>query len=130
MNIFVYLGLAVGEIPPLMKQASNESNRLFFEVVADFEIFRYQLLSIFCCLKVNDNINYNFKDFNTISTCERIRNFLLKFFTGSKTLDEEPESKDNDQSEENNMVLRDLKKKMQILVVKTKTAKDMNDDSD
>ena len=62
-RVSLSLGLAVGEIPPLMKQASDNLNRLFYELVAICEIFRYRISWILCRSDVNDSIAYSHTKF-------------------------------------------------------------------
>jgi hypothetical protein len=129
--LFFYVGLAVGDIPPLMKQASDERNRVFFELVADFEIFRYQITSLFCCNASNDTVNYSFQDLNEQSTFDRLQHSLLKFFAGSAKKNDEADSDNDAQLEQQTHMLRNLKKQMQVLVEKTAAASQNYDpDSD
>ncbi|CAF4133303.1 unnamed protein product [Adineta steineri] len=122
------IGLAVGDIPPLMKQAADERNRLFFELVANFEIFRYQITSFPGCSKSNDTMNYNFQDLNDKSNFQRLIHWMSKFFLGSTNKNDEPDSDANEQIEQQTLVLRALRKQMQVLVEKTKTSSTNNDD--
>ena len=62
-NIFrANVGLAVGEIPPLMKQASDNRDRLFYQLVAICEVLRYRLMWILRRMDVNDAIAYSYRD--------------------------------------------------------------------
>lgn len=54
--------MAVGEIPPLMEQASNNLNKLFYELVAICEVFRYRVLWILRRSDMNDAIAYTYQD--------------------------------------------------------------------
>lgn len=130
--MFVFnIGLAVGDIPPLMKQAGDERNRLFFELVANFEIFRYQISPLFPCWKSNDTINYTFQDLNVKNSFQQVKNSILKFFSGSADLSDQSESNNEDQIEQQTIMLRSLKKQMEVLLDKTKTSTNNYDgDSD
>ncbi|CAM4771714.1 unnamed protein product [Rotaria magnacalcarata] len=88
-NIFVYEfledqltvnqwngGLAVGEIPPLMKQASDNLNRLFFELVVVCEIFRYRIIWILRRGNVNDAIAYSYQNLDKKKWYERFEQWL------------------------------------------------------
>jgi len=111
----------VGDIPPLMQQASDERNRLFFELVADFEIFRYQIASFLCCYTSNDAMNYSFQDLNDNSNYQRFKRWMLEFFSGSVNKNDQSDSDIEDQLEQQTAMLQILKKQMKVVVEKTKT---------
>ncbi len=117
----------MGDIPPLMQQASDERNRLFFELVADFEIFRYQIASIRCCYTSNDAMNYSFQDLNDKSKFQRLKRWMLKFFSGSANKNDQSDSNTEDQLEQQTLMLQSLKKQMQVVVEKTKTSSKIYD---
>ncbi len=121
----------MGDIPPLMKQATDERNKLFFELVANFEIFRYHLTSFLCCYTANDTMNYSFQDFNERSTFQRFTRQLSKFFLGSSNKNDESDSTTDDQIEQQTLMLRSLRRQMQVLVEKIKNSStNYDDDSD
>ena len=72
------LGLAVGEIPPLMKQASDNRNRLFYELVAICEVFRYRIIWILRRNDVNDTIAYSHQNLEKKKWHERLAKCLAK----------------------------------------------------
>ncbi len=118
----------MGDIPPLMKQAADERNRLFFELVANFEIFRYQITSFLCCKTSNDTMNYNFQDLNEKSNFQRLKHWMSKFFLGSANKNDESDSDTDDQMEQQTMMLRSLRKQIQVLVEQTKILSPNDDD--
>ncbi|CAF1438206.1 unnamed protein product [Adineta ricciae] len=65
------IGLAVGEIPPLMKQATDDRNRLFYELVAICEVLRCRLMWILRRTDVNDTIAYSYRDLYKKTCFER-----------------------------------------------------------
>ncbi|CAF3297925.1 unnamed protein product [Rotaria socialis] len=69
-------GLAVGEIPPLMKQASDNRTRLFFELVVVCEIFRYRIIWILRRGNVNDAIAYSYQNLDKKKWYERFEQWL------------------------------------------------------
>lgn len=71
------IGLAVGEIPPLMKQASDNLNRLFFELVVVCEIFRYRIIWILRRGNINDAIAYSYQNLGKKKWNERLEQWLL-----------------------------------------------------
>ena len=121
----------MGDIPPLMQQASDERNRVFFELVADFEIFRYQIASLFHCYTSNDTVNYSFQDLNEKSYFQKLKYSVSKFLSGSGDKNDKSDSNTEEQLEQQTMMLRKLKKQMQVLVEKTAITPTNNDgDSD
>jgi hypothetical protein len=70
--------LAVGEIPPLMKQASDNLNRLFYELIAICEVFRYRIIWILRRSDVNDAIAYCYQDLDKKKWYERLGRWLMK----------------------------------------------------
>jgi hypothetical protein len=125
------IGLAVGDIPPLMVQAADERNRLFFELVADLEIFRYWMTSVSCFSKSNDAMSYSFQDLNTKSIYDRFEYQILKFFSGSGKRDDQSDTNTEDQLEQQTVMLKSLKKQMKVFVEKTKNpSNNYEDDSD
>src|SRR5690349_3983084 len=73
-----FIGLAVGEIPPLMKQAMDHRNQLFFELVADCEIFRYQIARFLSRHHLNDTIAYSYRDLDPKKWYNQFKRWLLK----------------------------------------------------
>ncbi|CAF4522440.1 unnamed protein product [Rotaria socialis] len=73
---FQSAGLAVGEIPPLMKQASDNRTRLFFELVVVCEIFRYRIIWILRRGNVNDAIAYSYQNLDKKKWYERFEQWL------------------------------------------------------
>lgn len=64
------LGLAVGEIEPMMKSAKNHRLDRLYELTADLEIIKYGLsyLFTFCCIKYKTSVvHYNKQDLTTKS---------------------------------------------------------------
>ncbi len=118
----------MGDIPPLMQQASQERNRLFFELVAHFEIFRYQMGSILCCRTSNDAMSYSFHDVNDKKSIEHLKNKILKFFVGLASKDDQGEADTEEQLGQQTIMLKKLKKQMQVVVEKTKNSSTKNDD--
>lgn len=84
------IGLAVGEIPPLMKQASDNLNKLFYELVAVCEIFRYRILWLICRSDVNDAIAYSYQGLEKKKWYERLRQWLMKRCSRSKPIADYP----------------------------------------
>ncbi len=120
--------MAVGDIPPLMKQASDERNRLFFDLVADLEIFRYQITSLICCYKSNDTMNYNFQDFNEKSNFQQLKRWISKLLSSLSNTDDESDSNTENQLAQQTFMLRNLRKQMKVLVEKTAAQTTNNDD--
>ncbi len=118
----------MGDIPPLMQQASQERNRLFFELVGNFEIFRYQMGSILCCRTSNDAMSYSFHDVNDKKSIEHLKNKILKFFVGLASKDDQGEADTEEQLGQQTIMLKKLKKQMQVVVEKTKNSSTKNDD--
>ena len=118
----------MGDIPPLMEQAADERNRLFFGLVADLEIFRYWMTSAPCFPKSNDAMSYSFQDLNTKSTYERFEHKILKFFSGSGKRDDQSDGNTEDQLEQQTVMLKSLKKQMKVFADKTKSSSNNNDD--
>ncbi len=112
----------MGDIPPLMEQASDERNRLFFELVADFEIFRYQITSSLCCSTSNDAMSYSFQDLNRNSIYEKWKHRILEFFSGSSKESDQSDANTEDQLEQQTVMIKSLKKQMKIFVENTKTS--------
>ncbi len=110
----------MGDIPPLMEQASDERNRLFFELVADFEIFRYQMASFLCCSTSNDAMSYSFQDLNSKTIYEQVEDQILKFFSGSSKKNDQSDANTEDQLEQQTVMIKGLKKQMKIFVEKSK----------
>lgn len=76
--LFFWIGLAVGEIPPLMKEATDNRNRLFYDLVAISEVFRYRLIWILRRTNVNDAIAYSYQDLDKKTWHERLIQWLTK----------------------------------------------------
>ncbi|CAF1436980.1 unnamed protein product [Adineta ricciae] len=106
------IGLAVGDIPPLMKQAKDERNKLFFELVANFEILRYHLSSLFLWYykSNNDTINYTFQDLNQKTKFQQLTYWLSKFLLGSTNKNNELISNAYDHIKQQTLILRNLRK--------------------
>ena len=121
-------GLAVGEIPPLMKQAANYRNQLFFELVADFEIFRYQVTSFLCIKEGNDAIAYSYRDLNQTKWYNKLKRWLLK----SIMQDDGQAQSDLDTDEQivqHTAMLQELNKQIYVVVQQTKTEPDNADNN-
>jgi hypothetical protein len=82
-HAFLCIGLAVGEIPPLMKQASDNLNRLFYELIAICEVFRYRIIWILRRSDVNDAIAYCYQDLDKQTWYERLGQWLVERRSGS-----------------------------------------------
>ncbi|CAF1136805.1 unnamed protein product [Adineta steineri] len=81
MTVFVtnlLIGLAVGEIPTLMKQATENLTRLFYELVVICEIFRYRLIWILRRSNVNDAIAYSYQDLDKNNWHQRMMQRFMK----------------------------------------------------
>ena len=92
MSSFVLcIGLAVGEIPPLMKQASDNLNRLFYELVAVCEVFRYRVIWILCRSDINDAIAYSYQDLDRKAWYERLGQWLVRLYSRSAHDVDDPE---------------------------------------
>lgn len=61
-----------------MKQATDNRNRLFYDLVAIAEIFRYRLIWILNRLDVNDAIAYSYRNLDKKSWHERLMQWLMK----------------------------------------------------
>ncbi|CAF1020079.1 unnamed protein product [Adineta ricciae] len=123
MTIFVtnlLIGLAVGEIPPLMKQAEDHVNLIFFQLVAECEIFRYQLAWVLCRSDMNDAIAYSYQDLKRIPWYKRLKRWILTRCGTSVNDDDQSESTMNEMLEQHTLLLQDLKKKMLVLVEQSK----------
>lgn len=121
----------MGDIPPLMKQAADEQNRLFFELIIDLDVFRYQILSCCRCCSSNDTVNYSFQALDTKTPFEQVKYSLSNFCLGSTDINEESEVKIEDQLEEQSTTLHGLKEHMQVFIRKNKAGSTTADyDSD
>jgi hypothetical protein len=87
--------LAVGEIPPLMKQASDNLNRLFYELVAICEVFRYRIIWILRRSDVNDAIAYSYPDLDKTKWYTRLGQRLVKRCSGSANDDNDDDTELN-----------------------------------
>lgn len=76
VTCFFLIGLAVGEIPPLMKQATDDRNRLFYDLVAIAEVFRYRLIWIFRRTNVNDTVAYSSQKLQNKKLLERFTRWV------------------------------------------------------
>jgi hypothetical protein len=74
--------LAVGEIPTLMKQATENRSKLFYELVAVCEVFRYRIIWILRRSDVNDAIAYSYQDLDKKNWRERLMQWLTKRWSG------------------------------------------------
>ncbi len=75
-----------------MKQASDSLNRLFYELVAICEVFRYRIIWILCRRDVNDAIVYSYQDLDKKKWHERLGQWLAKLYSGSAhDTDDDPE---------------------------------------
>lgn len=123
-----YIGLAVGEIPPLMKQATDHRNQLFFELVADCEIFRYQIAWCLRRHKINDVIAYSYRDLNKKKWYQPVTRWLSKRIMQNNE-DDQSELTTEEQLEQHTAMLQELNNRVYVVVQQTKT-KSADDDND
>ncbi len=123
-----YIGLAVGEIPPLMKQATDHRNQLFFELVADCEIFRYQIAWCLRRHKINDVIAYSYRDLNKKKWYQPVKRWLSKRILQNNE-DDQSELTTEEQLEQHTAMLQELNNQVYVVVQQTKT-KSADDDND
>ncbi len=123
-----YIGLAVGEIPPLMKQATDHRNQLFFELVADCEIFRYQIAWCLRRHKINDVIAYSYRDLNKKKWYQPVTRWLSKRIMQNNE-DDQSELTTEEQLEQHTAMLQELNNQVYVVVQQTKT-KSADDDND
>jgi len=112
--------LAVGEIPPLMKQAKDHLNIILFQLVAECEIFRYQLAWLLCRNDVNDATIYSYQDLKKKPWYEKLKRWMMKRCASSTNDDDNSDSDTDEILEEHTLLLQGLKKKVQVLVENSK----------
>jgi hypothetical protein len=123
-----YIGLAVGEIPPLMKQATDHRNQLFFELVADCEIFRYQIAWCLRRHQINDVIAYSYRDLNEKKWYQPVKRWLSKRIMQNNE-DDQLELTTEEQLEQHTAMLEELNNQVYVVVQQTKT-KSADSDND
>lgn len=116
----LYVGLAVGDIPPLMKQATDHRNKLFFELVADCEIFRYQIAWFFCRHKLNDAIAYSYRDLNDKKWYKQLKRWILKCIMRDDEGDQSEQIVE-EQLTQHTIMLKELSNQVHVVVEQTKT---------
>jgi hypothetical protein len=99
-----------------MKQAKDHLNLILFQLVAECEIFRYQLVWIFCRSDVNDASPYSYKDLKKKSLYERLTRWLMKRCASSADGGDQSDSSIDEILDEHTLLLQGLKKKVQVLV--------------
>jgi hypothetical protein len=114
------VGLAVGEIPPLMKQATDHRNQLLFELVADFEIFRHQIAWFLCRSEKNDAIAYSYRDLNEKKFHKKVRRWLLKCIMRNDE-DDQSEPSTEKQLAQHTTMLQELNNQVYVVVQQTTT---------
>ncbi len=65
-----------------MKQATENRNRLFYELVVICEVFRYRLIWILRRSDVNDAIAYSYQDLDKKNWHQRLMQWLMKRCSG------------------------------------------------
>lgn len=123
----LFVGLAVGEIPPLMKQATDRRNQLFFELVSNYEIFRYQIYWFLRRHKGNDAIAYSYRDLNKKKWYKQLKHWILKCIMRNDDDDDQSELSTEEQLAQQTTMLQELNKKIHIVVQQTKTKSADND---
>jgi hypothetical protein len=120
-HVCLCLGLAVGEIPPLMKQAADHRNKIFFELVADFEIFRYQLAWFTRRHTKNDAIAYSYRDLDQKKWYQQLKRWLLKSIL-QKNDDDQSDPSTEEQIAQQTGTLQKLNEQVFFLTQQTKTS--------
>ena len=83
------LGLAVGEIVPLMNSAKQAQIDLQFELIADYEIVRLQTRGLSCHMIADQSEFMEFNDAKKISRWKKWRNKIERYFTYTTYIEEE-----------------------------------------
>jgi hypothetical protein len=118
-HVCLCLGLAVGEIAPLMKQAADHRNKVFFELVADFEIFRYQLAWFSRRHTMNDAIAYSYRDLDQKKGYQQLQHWLLKCIL-QKDDDDQSDLSTEEQISQQTGTLQKLNEQVYVLTQQTK----------
>ncbi len=114
-----------------MKQAKDHLNLILFQLVAECEIFRYQVAWLFCRSGVNDATAYSYRDLKKRPWYERLKRWLMKRCANSDGDDDSSDPNTDEILEQHTMLLQGLKKKVHILVEKSKpTTRSSNSNSD
>jgi len=119
----------VGEIPPLMKQAEDNLNIMYFQLVAECEIFRYQIRQILCYWKhhtINDTIAYTYYDFKNKKWYERLIEWLTKRF-GDSVYESKDEEEITKNLENQKTMLEELEQHVGFLVDRIKPSYESDD---
>jgi hypothetical protein len=111
-----------------MKQATDHRNQLFFELVADCEIFRYQIAWCLRRHKINDVIAYSYRDLNKKKWYQPVKRWLSKRILQNNE-DDQSELTTEEQLEQHTAMLQELNNQVYVVVQQTKT-KSADDDND
>jgi hypothetical protein len=88
----IQIGLAVGEVLPLMNRAKEAQIAMKFELISDYEILRLQF-QLFIGKRYSYLANrselYGFRDMFKIGFSEKLKNETMEFFTHTTYINEE-----------------------------------------
>jgi hypothetical protein len=102
-----------------MKQAGDHRNKLLFELVADFEIARYQLAWFSRRHKMNDAIAYSYRDLDQKKWYQQLKRWLLKCIL-QKNDDDQSDPSTEEQIAQQTGTLQKLNEQVYVLTQQTK----------
>lgn len=110
------VGLAVGEIGPMMDSAKDTRLDMLYELTGDFEMLKYRLVSIFnrccgCCFFSPGH--YKQSDLTKQSKClKKLKKRLLESCAREYEKDELSEPSDDDESDLPRRIIEEVRKGM------------------